>query len=71
MECPATLDQSDYNARFFMQRDAGWALLGVGLGTAAVGAILLAVGVTDDREVPSVRAACGPEGCSAAIAGAF
>ncbi len=59
--CPVGYDQGPVVERFELHRDVAWGLFGGGLAVLASGAILLAIGATDD---PPVAIACGPDGCS-------
>ncbi len=69
--CPASLDQAAYASRFAEARDAGWGLLIAGGVTAAVGAVLIAAGVSAPSESVEVGAACDGAGCAAVVSGSF
>jgi hypothetical protein len=68
--CPASLDQNDYANRFAAARDAAWGLLATGIVTAAVGAVLLGVGVNEHADTPPpITAACDGTGCFVSVQG--
>jgi tetratricopeptide (TPR) repeat protein len=70
MSCPADYDQQAIADRFTVQRDVAWSMLGVGIGIAALGGVLLGVGVSDDRPV-TASAACTDSGCAVTAYGVF
>jgi tetratricopeptide (TPR) repeat protein len=70
MMCPADYDQQAVVDRFTTHRDVAWGMFAAGLGIAAVGAVLLGVGLSDDRPM-TASVACSDTGCGVLARGVF